>query len=319
MNYIDKMNAFGSAGTPFFFMIDYEQKKPLVYPLNQLPTNLFFKTSLFANNPQDVIATKQIAFKVNPISFDAYYKSFLKVKKALNKGNTYLLNLTFKTPIETNLSLDEIYLRSQTPYKLLYQNQFVCFSPESFVKIINGKIFSHPMKGTIDAALPNAEKSILNDTKEMAEHVTIVDLIRNDLSMVAKQVKVEKFRYVETIKTNNKTLLQISSKISGVLPDNYPKNIGDILSKLLPAGSICGAPKRETLNIIRQAENYKRGYYTGVMGVFDGKNLDSAVLIRFIENQNGNFVYKSGGGITHLSDVQSEYQELIDKVYVPFN
>jgi len=114
------------------------------------------------------------------------------------------------------------------------------------------------------------------------------------LSLVAKQVKVEKLRYVESIKTNNKTLLQVSSKISGILPDNYTENIGTIISKLLPAGSICGAPKKETLKIISRVENYKRGYYTGIMGVFDGQNLDSAVLIRYIENNNENLIYKSG-------------------------
>ena len=91
----------------------------------------------------------------------------------------------------------------------------------------------------------------------------------------------------------------------------------EILLKLLPAGSICGAPKKKTLEIISKYETYERGYYTGVFGIFDGNNLHSAVMIRFIEKSDGKFIFKSGGGITSLSDPMDEYQELIDKVYVP--
>lgn len=174
------------------------------------------------------------------------------------------------------------------------------------------------MKGTIDASFPNAKKVILADPKEAAEHATIVDLIRNDISIVADQVWVERYRYIEPVKTNQKTLLQVSSEIAGILPDHFDGEFGDLLLKLLPAGSISGAPKPSTLQIIKDAEGYDRGYYTGVMGYFDGKNFESAVMIRYIENQDGKLVFKSGGGITAKSDAQSEYQELIDKVYLPF-
>lgn len=173
------------------------------------------------------------------------------------------------------------------------------------------------MKGTIDADVENAEELILTDVKEIAEHNTIVDLIRNDLSLVAENVTVEKFRFLSHIKTNQNNLWQVSSKISGDLPQNYTQNIGDILFELIPAGSISGAPKSKTLEIIAQTEQYNRGWYTGVFGVFDGKNLDSCVLIRYIENQNGKLVYKSGGGITFLSNAENEYEELLKKVYVP--
>jgi para-aminobenzoate synthetase component 1 len=88
--------------------------------------------------------------------------------------------------------------------------------------------------------------------------------------------------------------------------------------KLLPAGSISGTPKRKTVEIIKEAENYDRGFYTGIFGIIDEEKgfLDSGVIIRYIENQNGEFIYKSGGGITLDSDVVSEYQELINKVYI---
>ena len=173
------------------------------------------------------------------------------------------------------------------------------------------------MKGTIDASEPEAETRILNDPKETAEHHTIVDLIRNDLSLVATNVAVEKFRFLNTIRTHDRTLLQVSSEITGQLPDNYKEHLGDIFHKLLPAGSICGAPKRKTLEIINKSEIYKRGFYTGVFGIFDGLDLQSAVMIRYIEKADNQLTFKSGGGITALSDPIKEYQELIDKVYVP--
>jgi para-aminobenzoate synthetase component 1 len=213
--------------------------------------------------------------------------------------------------------LEEIFDAGSAPYKIYLKDKFVCFSPETFVKIENGKIFSYPMKGTIDAEIENAAELILNDTKEIAEHNTIVDLIRNDLSLVAENVQVDKFRYLSHIQTNHKNLWQVSSQISGDLPENYNEKIGDIIYKMLPAGSISGAPKTKTLEIIANTENYDRGYYTGIFAIFDGKNLNSCVLIRYIENQNGQLIYKSGGGITFLSEAEKEYEELIKKVYVP--
>ena len=86
---------------------------------------------------------------------------------------------------------------------------------------------------------------------------------------------------------------------------------------MLPAGSISGAPKPKTLEIIRSVEADFRGYYTGVYGYFDGQNLDSAVAIRFLEKQENKFFYRSGGGVTSQSNCSEEYQELLDKIYVP--
>ena len=230
-----------------------------------------------------------------------------------------MINLTDKTRIETESSLVSLFEQSKAPYKLLYNDQFLVFSPEIFIQIKNKKIFSFPMKGTIDATTLNAKEKILNDPKELAEHVTIVDLIRNDISQVASNVRVERFRYVEEVKTHDRSLLQVSSEIVGDLPSDCASRIGDIIVSLLPAGSVSGAPKAKTLEIIREAEVVNRGYYTGVFGYFDGINLDSGVMIRFIEKDGDKLFYRSGGGITTQSNAKSEYQELIDKIYVPID
>jgi len=315
---INQMNEWGGQQKPFLFIIDFELEKPQLYALDQVPDHIRFDINGAKNTPYPTLEKKPFTFEPNPIAFSSYQKAFDKVVSELNYGNSYLLNLTFPTPLKTNLNLETIFNKSKAPYKLLVDSQFVVFSPESFVKIDNGIISSYPMKGTIDASIPNAKTLLLNNPKEIAEHATIVDLIRNDLSKVATQVKVSNYRYIEEVKTFKKTLLQASSKIEGVLPLNYKEYLGNILFSLLPAGSISGAPKKKTLDIIKNIESQERGYFTGIFGIFNGQNLDSGVLIRFIEDQNKKLVFRSGGGITAQSNTKAEYQELIDKIYVPF-
>jgi len=317
-----RMNELGQRRQPFFFMMDFELQRPIVlsaevckkYPIWW---EMNGKKSTDFTPSWDHKRTEEIQLEKRPISQQKYQLAFEKVQAEINQGNSYLLNLTFPTAIQTNLSLAEIYVRSQAKYKLLIHPKLVVFSPEIFVQINNGTIASFPMKGTIDASLPNAAERILADPKEKAEHCTIVDLIRNDLNLVATNVRVEQFRYIDHLKTAQKELLQVSSKIAGDLPPNYQDSIGDIMMKLLPAGSVSGAPKKKTVEIIRAAEGQDRGYYTGVFGYFDGTNLDSGVMIRYIEQVGNQLVYRSGGGITTSSDCAKEYQELLDKVYVP--
>ncbi len=314
------MNQYGRKGIPFLFVLDFLMQRPVVIPHNQVDnTKLLFDIHGINNfqTPEFEI-TRPVLFRKNPSTFEYYKSAFDLVKANLMVGNSYLLNLTMPTAIETNLTLKEIFYRSEAPFRLWFQDRFVVFSPEMFVKISDHRIESHPMKGTIDAALPDAGFKLLSDPKETAEHSTIVDLIRNDLSRIAQHVRVERFRYITEIQTQNKKLLQASSCIAGDLESNYCDKIGDIIFSLLPAGSISGAPKKKTVEIILEAEKYDRGYYTGVFGYFDGQNLDSGVMIRFIENITGQLWYKSGGGITVNSNCESEYQEMIDKVYVPF-
>jgi len=315
---IETMNEYGKNKIPFLFIIDFDMLEPQIIKLNEINTSeILFNINGRNNYIAESLPEKNIQFEKYPVPFETYKKSFDKVLKQIRDGNTYLLNLTFPTEVKTNLTLKEIFLLSNARYKLFYKNKFVVFTPESFVRIEGNIISSYPMKGTINSSIPNAEEVILCDKKETAEHNTIIDLIRNDLSMISRNVQVEKYRYVEKIVTNDKSLLQVSSKITGMLEENYNYKLGEIIFALLPAGSISGAPKKKTVEIIKEAEIYSRGFYTGILGYYDGLVLDSAVMIRFIEREDGKYFYKSGGGITFLSDAKSEYQELLDKVYVP--
>ena len=313
---MQQINELASQREPFLFVLSYDLKKKFVQKLDELNSDVFFKIGNQRNYPQTPIK-KKYYLKKSPLDFQTYQESLERVLEEIRAGNTYLLNLTFQTPIETNLTLKEIFTYAKAKYKLYFKDEFICFSPEKFIEIEGNKIATYPMKGTIEASTPNAKESILSNEKEMAEHVMIVDLMRNDLGMVGTSVRVEKFRYVEKIKAGDKELLQVSSKITATLPQNWHENLGDILQQLLPAGSITGTPKKSTVNIIENIENYERGFYTGVFGIFDGRNLYSAVMIRFIEKKDNKLYYKSGGGITIDSDAKLEYEELIDKIYLP--
>lgn len=314
----ERMNAYGSRRHPFLFGIDFEAEQGFFLdPANAAKEGIYFNINGTGNEFAPEKPAQPVKLTKHPVAQSQYNKAFQIVHRNLTEGNSYLVNLTFPTEIDINLSLSEIFARSKARYRLLFRDEFVVFSPEIFVRIENGTIRSFPMKGTIDASLPDAKNIILSDAKEKAEHNTIVDLIRNDLSMVASEVKVERFRYIEKITTHEKQLLHVSSEISGKLPENYQAGLGNIFRKLLPAGSISGAPKKKTLQIIHEAETYSRGFYTGVFGHFDGTKLDSGVMIRFIRKENGRLIFCSGGGITARSNPQTEYNELIDKVYVP--
>jgi para-aminobenzoate synthetase component 1 len=317
-DFIERANYYGKRGIPFLFLIDFELKKPFLIKLDEAgEQSVFYQIAGTTNYTMEEPHSKHLKLDVYPSDYDQYLKSYELIMKNILAGNTYLINLTLPTKISANHSLLELYSHAYAQYKLYFKNQFTVFSPECFVKIKDNYIYSYPMKGTIDADLPDAEKQLLENKKEKWEHNTIVDLIRNDLAIVSKNICVTKFRYVSKIHTSRKNLLQISSEIRGKLSKNWQHEIGEILVTLLPAGSISGAPKRKTVEIIKEAEEINRGYFTGVFGIYDGQNIDSAVNIRFIEKAKEGLHYRSGGGITANSDPKQEYMEMLNKVYVP--
>ena len=379
---IDKINRLASQDEPFLFVINYQGDKAFIRLLSDInPEECLFDfegrgnlSHVWKETLKEETSEKEISetiWQIDPPLYEDYERSFNIVKSNIMAGNSYLTNLTCRVPVSCNLSLEEIFHRAKGKYKLLLRRKrtqaedkahlkeenieenltpFVCFSPETFVRIKGGRIYSYPMKGTLDASLPNAEKQLMEDRKEAAEHATIVDLIRNDLSRVAENVRVDKYRYIDVLHTNKGDILQTSSEISGRLPEDYPHHLGEILDAQLPAGSITGAPKDKTMQIIQEAEGYDRGFYTGIMGIYDQGELNSAVMIRFIEEETSpvdfetdgekNFkasegkgdeasegkrdeasrklYFKAGGGITSKSDCRKEYEEVIQKIYLPF-
>lgn len=365
---IDKINRLASQEEPFLFVINYQGDKAFIRQLSDInPEECLFDFEGRGNSSDEMKNNSEkiaeISWQIAPPLYEDYERSFGIVKNNIMAGNSYLTNLTCKVPVSCNLSLEDIFNQAKGKYKLLLRrkrnqaedkaqqkeeesqnkadkkediieeisNSFVCFSPETFVRIKNGRIYSYPMKGTLDASLPDAEKLLMEDEKEAAEHATIADLIRNDLSRVAENVRVDKYRYIDILHTNKGDILQTSSEISGRLPEDYPHHLGEILAAQLPAGSITGAPKDKTMQIIHEAEGYDRGFYTGIMGIYDQGELYSAVMIRFVEEEaspsktekgknsevSRKLYFKAGGGITSKSDCRKEYEEVIQKIYLP--
>ena len=313
-----RMDELSERKEPFFFLISFLMDEVRIFTKNEIENQgLLIDFPNITNVSNEHATIPNFYWKSFPETLKEYQKGFGIVQENIRKGNSYLTNYTRKTEIDTSLTLEDIFRFSKAKYKILIPDEFVCFSPETFIEIIDNKIFTHPMKGTIDAEIKDAENILKNDPKEKAEHYTVVDLLRNDLSMVANNVRVKDFQRIDFIKTKQKNLLAMSSEIEGEIKPEFKNKTGSILQKLLPAGSILGAPKSKTLEIILETEKYDRGFYTGIAGYFDGKNLDSCVMIRFIEKENDKLFFKSGGGITHQSGLTSEYEEMKNKIYVP--
>jgi para-aminobenzoate synthetase component 1 len=314
---IEEINSLGKRGEPFLFILSYDKSRLFAKPLDMVGGDILYKID---TNKNYSIQKRKKSYKFHkyPIPLTKYRDAMDRVIREIESGNTYLLNLTFRTPIDTDLDIKEIFFRAKSKFKLYIKDEFVCFSPECFIDIIDDTISTYPMKGTIESSVIDAKERILSDPKEMAEHIMIVDLMRNDLSIVGSSIKVDNFRYIDKIRAGEKELLQVSSHITAKLPSDWRDSIGTILDQITPVGSVTGTPKRSTIDIIDKIEDYDRGFYTGIFGIFDGSSLYSAVMIRFIEDIDGELFYKSGGGITIDSDLESEYRELIDKVYLPF-
>lgn len=311
------MSEYTANGQAFLFVIDFECRKPFLCKLeNAARHGVYYNIKNNTNIRHKEIRSK-VELESMPVDKHIFAEKFINVKSELDNGNTYLLNLTFPSEITINLTLEDVFHVARAPYKLLFKNDFVVFSPECFIKITDNEVYTYPMKGTIDANLKDAENILMGNKKEEWEHNTIVDLMRNDLSMIAENITVQKYRYAERIKTHKNEILQTSSEIKGTLFANWRETLGEDIVKLLPAGSISGAPKQKTVDIIKENEIDSRGYYTGIFGIFDGTNLDSAVIIRYMENINEKMYFRSGGGITSKSLIDEEYNELIQKIYVP--
>ena len=318
----EMMNRYGAQRKPFLFGFDFELKNAFFVTDPLMQDDILFRTpsvSNYSKSDTRHVATLPELITEGFISEEEYGRKFNKVHEAIAFGNSYLCNLTVTTPVRLNMPLREVFIHTKSQYGICYHNKFMSFSPERFVLIHDGVISSNPMKGTIDATLPDAEKKLTDDYKEDCEHNTIVDLIRNDLGSVAERLSVKRFKYLDRVRTDRGVLLQMSSEISGSLAGEYNSRLGDIIVSMLPAGSVSGAPKPSTLSIIMQSEGEERGFYTGVFGYYDGAVLDSAVMIRFIEDTDDGTFYRSGGGITINSRCRDEWNEARDKIYLPLD
>lgn len=172
MNLIEQLNFLGKKREPFFTLISYDLSQYEVIPLKDLPSDI-----LYILDQKELPKSHPLILQKNPLSYTEYQKQFDAIFKEIQSGNTYLINLTAPTIITNTYPLKTIFEKANGKFKLYYKDQFVTFSPERFCQIKENSIYTYPMKGTIDRAIPNAEEMILNDPKEFAEHTMVVDLL----------------------------------------------------------------------------------------------------------------------------------------------
>ena len=256
------------------------------------------------------------------ISREDYGAALARIHQHLDAGDTYQVNFTDRVTGHTSsgpLAVYETLLRQQpVPFAAFInrtEGPLLSFSPELFFRTTQGRIVVRPMKGTWKrgndlAEDRRAEQDLRNDEKNRSEHVMIVDLLRNDLGRICQygSVKVDELFQVEPYKT----LLQMTSTCSGLLKNGMTPS--QVFASLFPSGSITGAPKRKTMEIIRELEHHARGIYTGAIGYFgpDGEACFN-VAIRTVQLQNGRVTMGVGGGITADSKPDEEFEECLLK------
>jgi para-aminobenzoate synthetase/4-amino-4-deoxychorismate lyase len=253
---------------------------------------------------------------------DEYLASIRKIKEYIAAGDTYQVNFTDRVSFQTQTSASTVFESLSKHQSVAYGaflnvagHHILSLSPELFFRIDENKITTRPMKGTMPRGLDSTEDAqailrLQNDEKNRSEHVMIVDLIRNDLGRICTMgsVRVEDLFSVERYET----LLQMTSTVSGTLRPGV--GYYDIFRSMFPCGSITGAPKIRTMQIIRELERNPRGIYTGAIGfISPNRSAVFNVAIRTLVMKDGCVQMGVGGGIVADSDPEDEYRECLLK------
>jgi len=245
-----------------------------------------------------------------------------KAKWHIKEGDIFQVVLSNRFEADFDGSLFDTYRVLRTinpsPYMFYFSGsdlEIAGASPETLVKLKDGKLYTFPLAGTRprgateeeDAAL---EKSLLADEKELAEHNMLVDLGRNDLGKISKFGSVNVEKYMSILRFSH--VMHIGSTVSGDIVDG--KNGLDAINAVLPAGTLSGAPKIRAMQIINELERCKRGVYGGAVGYLDFTgNMDTCIAIRIIYKRGGKVFIRSGAGIVADSNPETEYQECVNK------
>ena len=290
---------------------DYKYLDEVLKYKNKSNDNLGFKIKNFFSN----------------FTNDIYLKKILDIKKMIENGDFFQMNLTRKfygnftknNNQQQNFKLFENLVKSNpsnySSFLKLDKNYVISSSPELFLKIDDNIVISRPIKGTIargkNKTIDAKNKSILkNSVKDRAENLMIVDLVRNDFS---------RFCSPGSVKINNlfkidgyKNIYHMSSEIIGKISKNYSGL--DALQFCFPPGSMTGAPKVKAMQLISDIEKNKRGLYSGAIGYIEGgTKLNLSVVIRTLIIRGRKFEFQSGGAITHDSLPNKELKEMFDK------
>jgi para-aminobenzoate synthetase component 1 len=306
-------------------LIEINANSTLVYAIETYSFNAITIMLETAKSKFKAISNKKVETIFHGLEEEEYLKHFNNLIKHIHRGDIYEINycLEFKSrdiqinPISTYYRLNE---QTIAPFSIFYRDEehfLLCGSPERYLKKEGNTILSQPIKGTIKRGnTPDEDEKLkeklINDPKERAENVMIVDLVRNDLSRIATKasVKVNELFGVYSFKTVHQLISSITCKVK---PDLHPV---DIIKATFPMGSMTGAPKISAMNLIEENEDFKRGLYSGAFGYFspDG-DFDFNVVIRSIlyNEKKRTVTFPVGGALTSLANAKNEYHECILK------
>jgi len=278
---------------------------------------------LIRNGEKAEFAPLKLKSEIRPqFSKERYCNMVKKAKDYIHEGDIFQVVLSNPMRAEAEGSLFDTYrvLRTEnpSPYMFYFSSDDIELSgasPETLVRLEDGKLSTFPLAGTRprgrtpeeDAAL---EEGLLKDEKELAEHNMLVDLGRNDIGKISEigSVNVEKYLSIEKFSH----VMHIGSTVTGKLRKD--KDAVDSVDAILPAGTLSGAPKFRACQIIEELEGDKRGVYGGAIGYLDFTgNLDTCIAIRLVYKKNGVICIRAGAGIVADSVPESEFQECKNK------
>jgi len=292
---------------------EYEKGKSQLENLKDI-----IKNGQHENTPQACIKSDFKAL----FTKEEYCQMVNRAKAHIKEGDIFQVVLSNRFEADFEGSLFDTYRVLRTinpsPYMFYFGGsnlEIAGASPETLIKLHNGKLFTFPLAGTRprgasdeqDLAL---EKELLADEKELAEHNMLVDLGRNDLGKISKFGTVNVEKYMSILRFSH--VMHIGSTVSGEI--NEGGTGLDAINAVLPAGTLSGAPKIRAMQIINEQEKNKRGIYGGAIGYLDFTgNMDTCIAIRIVYKRNNKVFIRSGAGIVADSNPESEYQECVNK------
>jgi anthranilate synthase component 1 len=253
---------------------------------------------------------------------DAFESAVLKAKEHIVNGDVFQLVLSQRFERQTSVEPTTLYraLRTINPSPYMFHlkiNNFdiIGASPELLVKVEDGTVEIRPIAGTRHRGQTDAEdqalaKDLINDEKECAEHLMLLDLGRNDVGRVSEYGSIT---IPENMKIENYShVMHIVSDVKGKLAKD--KDSFDALMSGFPAGTVTGAPKIRAMEIIHNLEPERRNIYSGAVGFFDFTgNVNTCITIRTMLLKDGSAHFQSGAGIVHDSDPTKEFEETVNK------
>ena len=278
---------------------------------------------LIVNGVPDRVAPTYIKSEFKALfTKDEFCRMVGRAKEHIKEGDIFQVVLSNRFEADCEGSLFDTYRVLRTinpsPYMFYFSGsdlEIAGASPETLVKLQDGRLFTFPLAGTrprgaTDAEDAALEQELLADEKELAEHNMLVDLGRNDLGKISKFGTVQVDKYMSILRFSH--VMHIGSTVSGDILDG--KTGLDAINAVLPAGTLSGAPKIRAMQIISDLEQNKRGIYGGAIGYLDfAGNMDTCIAIRIAYKKNGKVFIRSGAGIVADSDPESEYQECMNK------